>query len=200
MTWRAKDLFGGKFLIDETNSTMFDLLCYYFSDDKNFIAIAENIGVKNPSLDKGIFLAGNFGVGKTWLMSLFRKNQRQVFFLESAKAIANSFEKNGEGEMEKFIFPEKNAINDAAKFFQPFSGLCVDDIGTEDLKNNFGNKKNVLGDLIELRYSKNFTGTLLHATTNLSAKQLEDFYGGRITSRMKEIFNWIVFDGKDRRR
>src|SRR5688572_28740581 len=200
MLWRANDLFGGKSELDENNKIIFDLLCYYFSNDIKFCSFSENIGIKNPSLDKGIFIAGNFGVGKTWLMSLFRKNQRQVFHLHNAKKIANIFESDGEEGVDTFITPPKNAANDASVFFHKVSGLCIDDLGTEDIKTHYGNRKNVVGDLIELRYSKGHTGILLHATTNFTVKQIEEFYGGRITSRMREIFNWVVIDGKDRRK
>lgn len=43
---------------------------------------------------------------------------------------------------------------------------------------------------------------LTHATTNLSAPELKDYYGNRVRSRMREMFNLIEFDGgaKDKRR
>jgi len=71
-------------------------------------------------------------------------------------------------------------------------GMCIDDLGTEDIKNHYGNKKNVIGDLIELKYAKKTTGIYLHGTTNLTAEQLKDFYGSRVTSRMREIFNLSI--------
>ena len=91
-----------------------------------------------------------------------------------------------------------------------YAGLCLDDIGTEDVKVNYGNRKSVIGDIIEQRYSiiekledpdniKNNCGDLLHATTNLSSPQLVEYYGGRVTSRMREIFNFIELPGNDRR-
>lgn len=41
-----------------------------------------------------------------------------------------------------------------------------------------------------------------HATTNLNAKELEDLYGNRVRSRMRELFNLIAFekDAVDKRR
>lgn len=36
---------------------------------------------------------------------------------------------------------------------------------------------------------------ITHATTNLSASELEDYYGNRVRSRMREMFNLIAFDG-----
>jgi DNA replication protein DnaC len=201
MRYRAGSLpmFGGKFKIDSVNKDLFSALCYYFSDDKNFYTHSELLHIQNPSLSKGIILAGNFGTGKTWMMKLFSKNQRQVFYIRNAKDIANDYQGNGV-ESTDFINKFKNPENDSASFYQPYAGLCIDDIGTEDLKNNFGNKKNVIGDLIEQRYSIGNTGVLFHATTNLNGDQLKNFYGERVVSRMREIFNFIEFPGSDRRK
>ena len=41
-------------------------------------------------------------------------------------------------------------------------------------------------------YLKNKTRT--HATTNLNAQELENRYGNRVRSRMRELFNLIAFD------
>lgn len=205
MLYRAAKLFDGSFGLDKENRPVFDLLCAYFSNDKSFLSLALMIGIESPSLDKGLFLAGNFGVGKTWLMRLFAKNTKQVYEVINAKYIADAFTKGkdvaeGEELIEEFVQNKKNAFEDPDCFYQKFSGLCIDDLGTEDIKNNYGNKKNVIGDLIEKRYAKGTAGIFLHATTNLSAEQLKEFYGGRVISRMRELFNYIELPGKDRRK
>jgi DNA replication protein DnaC len=201
MLYRAEKRFGAAFVIDKTNEVIFESLCRYFGNDKEFVAMMAAIGVENPSLDKGIFLAGNFGCGKTWMMNLFKQNQRHCFALKPAKEIANGYRDSEEPErfLTDWATPLKNAYNDATVFFQPFLGVCIDDIGSEDLKNTYGNKANVIGDLIELRYAAGYCGPGFHATTNLTADQLLQYYGGRVTSRMKQIFNFIELPGADRR-
>jgi DNA replication protein DnaC len=44
-------------------------------------------------------------------------------------------------------------------------------------------------------------GIPTHVTTNLSASELEEKYGNRIRSRMREMFNLVAFDknSKDKR-
>ena len=69
-----------------------------------------------------------------------------------------------------------------------------------DLKNRYGNKKNVIGYLLEKRYANGHVGIMLHATTNLTADQRNAYYGGRVVSRMRKIFNFIELRGKDRRK
>lgn len=200
MLYRAAQIFEGKFALDSYNQPIFDLLCYYFSADPKFVSMAEGMGIENTSLDKGILLFGNFGVGKTWLMKLFMKNQRQVFHVHNAKKIADFYEKDGDEAIEPFLSKTKNPINDAAAFYHPYTGLCLDDIGTEDRKVNYGNKRNVIGDIIELRYEKQNTGIWLHGTTNLTVGQIESYYGGRVRSRLREVCNLLELNGGDRRK
>jgi DNA replication protein DnaC len=210
MLKRAEEIFDGKFILDEQNEKFFEILCYYFTGDNEFIKIAAENEIENPSLSKGLLIAGNFGTGKTWMMKLFSKNARQTYWMRSAKEIAqgylNSGKKRADGSFEdkkipiEYIELFKNAVNDAAVFYQPLSGLCIDDLGSESKKNNFGNVMNVVGDLIEERYYNKNYGLYLHATTNLSSIELKDFYGERVVSRMREIFNFIELPGTDRRK
>lgn len=200
MLYRAQTLFGGKFALDEFNEPVFDMLCNYFSSDKAFVSMASGLGVSNPSLDKGIILAGNVGRGKTWLMSLFRKNNRQVYHVEQAKDIAFSYQKNGDEAIERHRNKIVNPFNDPNVFYQKNAGLCMEDIGAEDIKNNFGNKTNVIGDIIEARYVNDLLGIWFHGTTNFTTAQFEDFYGVRITSRLREKVNFIELRGPDRRK
>ena len=37
-----------------------------------------------------------------------------------------------------------------------------------------------------------------HATTNLNAQEMEERYGNRVRSRMRELFNLIAFDKESR--
>jgi hypothetical protein len=200
MLYRAEKLFNGRFKLDEHNEPVFNLLCHYFSYEKEFVSLSGAMGVNNPSLDKGVLLGGNFGRGKTWLMSLFCKNNRQVYHVEQAKEVAKSFHIGGEEAIQKHYHKIKNAFNDPTVLFQEYSGLCMEDIGAEDIKNNYGNKTNVIGDILEARYVNGCMGAWFHGTTNLTAAQFDQFYGGRVSSRMRENVNFIELGGPDRRR
>lgn len=208
MIMRAKNRFDPELVIDKHNEIVFELLCRYFGSDKEFISLATAAGIDNPSLEKGILLCGIFGTGKTWLMELFRANQLQCYQIINAKDIAEDFRifkldpksKDYEDPLHKYLISKKNAVEDPAVFYQTHLGLCIDDLGTEDVKNNFGNKKNVIGDIIELRYQDKIYGQCFHATTNLTAEQIEQYYGGRVRSRLRQMFNFIELPGEDRRK
>lgn len=200
MRYRATKLFNEKFDFDGQTSLYFQLLVAYFSMDFKFFVLAKQMDIDNPSFNKGLYIGGNFGVGKTWLLKLFQRNQRQVYTVQNAKAIADLFETEGESAMTQFSESPLLPANDVENFYHKKMGLCIDDLGTEQIKNHFGNKKNVIGDLIELRYANENTGPLLHVTTNLTGDQLKEFYGPRVASRFRETMNIIDFIGEDRRK
>lgn len=200
MSNRAMKIFQKPFTLDDDNTDIFNLLCLYFCKDQRFLALARKMGVQDPDLNKGLFLGGMVGVGKTWLMQLFGLNKRQVFAVRTAKSIADAFGLDGEDGLASYKIPFKLPANDMENFYQSYKGLCIDDIGTEEVKNHYGNKKNVIGDLIEQRYALGHTGDMLHLTTNLSDTQVKEFYGARVTSRLRETMNMIPQKGKDRRK
>lgn len=52
-----------------------------------------------------------------------------------------------------------------------------------------------MGEIILSRYDLFLKRKLrTHATTNLNAQELENRYGNRVRSRMRELFNLIAFD------
>jgi hypothetical protein len=90
---------------------------------------------------------------------------------------------------------------------------CFDDIGIEPTGKHFGVDSNVIGEILLSRYDL-FTRNLelasrsyrknpsakigkpivTHGTTNLNADEIEERYGNRVRSRMRELFNLIAFD------
>lgn len=219
MVNRAKNIFGvnkagePNFILDKYNESVFDLLSYYFiGDEVSFNNHAAEWQVENPSIKKGLLIAGVYGTGKTWLMKLFSRNNRQCFDVVRSKDIAKEYltskdkiiptiytkpiDVTGDGAFKE---PDRAYPSDEV-FNQRYLGICIDDLGSEDVQNNFGNRMNVIGDLIESRYASGFTGLLLHGTTNMTADDIKKFYGGRVASRMKQIFNLIELPGEDRRK
>jgi hypothetical protein len=74
---------------------------------------------------------------------------------------------------------------------------CFDDLGIEPIGRYYGRDCNVMGEVLLSRYelflqTKGKVKT--HATTNLNAEELEELYGNRVRSRMRDIFNLIAFD------
>lgn len=77
--------------------------------------------------------------------------------------------------------------------------FCLDDLGVEPTGRYFGKDCNVIGEVLLSRYDLFLAHQLrTHATTNLNAEELENHYGNRVRSRMRQRFNLIAFDKKSR--
>jgi len=73
--------------------------------------------------------------------------------------------------------------------------ICFDDLGTENNLKYYGNECNVMAEILLSRYDI-FTAKKIqtHITTNLSASEIENVYGNRVRSRLREMINLIAFD------
>ena len=69
------------------------------------------------------------------------------------------------------------------------------DLGTENNLKYFGNECNVMAEILLSRYDIFISKKLLtHITTNLSATEIEQHYGNRVRSRLREMVNLIAYD------
>lgn len=189
-----------RFVVDEKNEAIMEVLAAYFSEDPSFVNLATASGVLGADLDKGILLAGTVGIGKTTIMQLFSKNHRRVYKVISAADIARNFVAMGAQYIETMSNKEVLPVNDYDNLYQDFAGVCIDDAGSEMIKNNYGNKANVIAEIIEGRYFTKSMGDWFHMTTNLTMDQIEEYYGIRVRSRLRERVNLIEMKGQDRRK
>ena len=79
---------------------------------------------------------------------------------------------------------------------------CLDDLGLVPRGyNQYGHYNDFIGEFLLDRYEA-YTKDRIYktfATSNYDVETLKTIFGPRIISRMREIFNIIVLDGKDRR-
>lgn len=191
----TSELKGERFYwIDDYNREIFETLCMYFSGDPAFELQGDDF-----SFEKGIMLYGPVGCGKTSLMKMFTSNSFRPFSVTSCRVIADEYAKEGSDSLYKYselqpAYPQRNYGIDAI-------GRLFDDLGTEDNKSHFGNKVNVMQDILYKIYENNLLGNF-HVTTNIIGDEIEEFYGQRIRSRTREMFNVLTFDGNspDRRK
>jgi DNA replication protein DnaC len=112
------------------------------------------------------------------------ENPLEYFGLVSTRKVAEIYSAEG---------------SDIAHRYNTVPSICFDDLGTEieaGLKNHYGNKKNVIGDIILNHYDLNTSKIFrMHFTTNYNANQIEEFYGGRVRSRLREMCNLISLEG-----
>ena len=74
---------------------------------------------------------------------------------------------------------------------------CFDDLGTENNLKYFGNECNVMAEILLSRYDLFVSRQMLtHLTTNLNSSEIENIYGTRVRSKLREMFNLVSFSEK----
>ena len=156
------------FVIDSNNKALLSQLYYYLIGDKRF----------KGDLNKGIWIGGKIGTGKTLIMDVFRSFLNPVLSGNVVKLHSKQIVKKDNMNLSK-------------------RHLFIDDIGKEAKAiNDFGTVKNPIIDLITERYD-NFAWTF--TTCNYSKESLIQFYGETIFDRFVEMFNIITLNGESRR-
>lgn len=194
-------------LVEEQKEAIYKLCLYFSGDEKRLKEVYPDIDLK-----KGIVLMGPAGVGKTHLMTYFMTNPYASFIHTTCKSIVEKYRTNWTRDDKSTTEYYSGPI--AASHPQPYNqevlGVCFGDLGTEIEANSYGNKKEVLEEILFNRYefslpdedsSKSklaFYHT--HITTNLDANMIEVKYGPRIRSRMSEMFNVVPITGESFRK
>ncbi len=188
-----------KYIIDDENRQVIELLTKYFAQDPDFEKLAPQ-GF-TYSLKKGIYLFGDVGSGKTLIMRHLRNNQVKSYRMIRCRDIALQYADEGRPVVERYSRYSPDVDHSARDLFQQTeSGYCFDDLGTESTAQNFGNKINVMEQILMNWYDSGKWNSI-HLTTNLNADDIEEAYGSRLRSRFRQMFNIISFPpgSKDRR-
>ncbi|WP_418502083.1 ATPase [Flagellimonas sp.] len=173
---KGKLLFGKNFKIYREDREILYKLCLYFIQDK---ARCAQMGL---DINKGILLSGPVGCGKTSLMKLLKHivPHQRPYEVIPCRNIVFGFNHIGYKIIEDY---------GNSQFF------CFDDLGVEPTGRHFGQDCNVMGEILLSRHELFINEKRkTHGTTNLNAQELEDRYGNRVRSRMRELFNLVGFD------
>lgn len=160
------------YVIDDSNATVIEALCYYFS----------NVPYGKFNLNKGIFLAGNTGSGKTTLMRIF--SQIVPFTFYYVDNICDNVRREGQEQLDKIKQ-------------RTYDELCFDDFGSEAKIMHYGSNYDVMYDVV-VRRCQDFVHhkTKTHFTTNMTMQDIIKIYDTRIESRLHEMCNIVVLGGK----
>ena len=170
----------------EDHALIFKLLVYFIQDQQTAPSL-------NLNLRKGILLTGPIGCGKTSLMMLMRAflpdHRRHI--LKSTRAISLEFQEDGYPVIQRYStqsFHQRGGENHPKIY-------CFDDLGVEQPLKHYGNQCNIMAEILLSRYDLFVHHRMMtHLTTNLSASEIEQAYGNRVRSRMREMFNLVAFD------
>lgn len=173
-----------------------------YTDDKNRLEAIKWLTtfikkVENNEKSKGLFLTGNFGCGKTYLVAAcfneLAKKGKNVACLYYPEFLRNLKERFSEDYKEIFDKVKKCDL------------LLIDDIGAETVTS--WNRDEVLGTILQYRMQE---GLPTFFTSNLSIKELEVHLAGndsegkikarRIIERIKYLTDNITMIAENRRK
>lgn len=188
---KASHIARKDFIIDDFNREILEKLFLYFTASGD----AEKAGI---NLNKGILLMGGLGTGKSTIMRAFAINQHRSFRFIPCMHVTYDFVVHGFSIIKDHSRVETMARN---QFWQTERGICYDDLGTEEERRRYGDKVNAMTEIILNRYDQ-APHNMTHITTNLNANDIEKYYGARVRSRMREMFNILSFktEAPDRRK
>lgn len=174
------------FVIDNVNRDAVDKVFRY----------AMRIPVEGIDLNRGLWLHGDIGTGKTTLLKIYQKfidityprtlssriSDRARFRIYPCMSVCLDFASQGYDVLKSHI--DKTA--------------AYDELGSEPrVTNYYGTPVNVFEYLLQIRYGRGDLKT--HVTTNLTMEQIAERYGDRIEDRCMEMFNRIEMNGDSRR-
>lgn len=167
--------FHNGFKLTDGNREMVEVLSLWFSSSPEYV-------IRGYSPHKGIMLQGSSGLGKTETVRAISRHPLFQINIVSMIRLAAAVEENG--------------------YFSIPNGLVLlDDVGSEPCPvRYFGTSRNVFQELIETYYLEQQPYHRLLITTNLGGQEIEQRYGYRVRSRIREMFNVIQVTGEDMRK
>lgn len=179
-------------------------LTFYFTNSPEFEEMSPGLlnGTGLPlSLNKGIWLWGNPGVGKSLIMEIFNRNKRICYDVLEVPKIVYQYTKHGDDAISHLQVVINTVAPDASIFFQDIKGVCYNDLGTENMKGtHYGNSINVMEHILLQTYERKVPYWQRFITTNLTLDQVKEAYSVRVWDRIKECFNIIEIKGESLRK
>lgn len=158
--------------------------------------------------DRGLFITGSVGTGKTLAMMLIQKQtmlRRQTAGFVTAQEFGNKVSEHGSYKtiIEYVDNLKAEDWKDGHWDMKSYRhvDLIIDDLGAETDATHYGVRTEPMIELVAARYDLwKARGARTHITTNLTTDEIAKRYGGRIESRIREMCYVTKFEGDDRRK
>lgn len=188
-----------KFCIDNDNRFVYENLIRWIHGDPDFKCIDPETKEQIPGrLNAGIYIAGNTGSGKSWVLEIM-----------TAYCLADNVQVLAGGIQRCLRWPcvRTDTICDAYTAegsidkYKKMSVLGIQDLGAEPVESMYmGNRLSVLQQVLEYRGDRTDQITLITSNLPINHDMLIQRYEGRVASRLNEMCNYFELRGKDRRK
>ena len=145
-------------------------------------ATSRAFGITTPR-KVGLIVTGDYGCGKTFFIKCLRISNAYFIDLTLSETVG-WLDQHGGYQASLDEMCNRNII--------------LDDLGAESIKNEYGVKRDIVGEFI-CRYHTKGKGRLF-ITTNLRGPELLDRYGGRVVDRLKQLCVPFHMNGKSKRK
>ena len=142
-------------------------------------------------IDKGLFIFGPVGTGKTLSMQVLQVFLKVVTDHENLSFKMYKADEIVDKVMSKGKFEEIKSM--------AFKNLFIDDVGQESITINwYGNELCIMEKMIMYAYDAYIQNrTYMHISTNLKPTDFMNLYSPRVYSRIHKMFNLIEVTGDD---
>ncbi|MDU1892238.1 MAG: hypothetical protein E6767_16260 [Dysgonomonas sp.] len=127
---------------------------------------------------KGLFMFGSCGRGKSLLCRYILPSILLLYF----RKVASVF--------------DVQAMNNNIDYVLSRHIVSLDDVGTEDISNIYGNKRMAFAEIMDAAEKQ---GKLIIVSTNLSVEDIRKQYGDRTLERIKATTHRVLFEGESLR-
>lgn len=174
----------------EDQKEFLNAMCRYFSNDDTLQDERFDFLKGEFDLKKGLLIAGNYGCGKTSMMNAFHAIGRILY--EKYQDTFMWFNPINCNEINAEFLSNENDKGNLLKKYSK-GNRYFDDFGTE--KHYYGDY--IMREILENRHLDLKWKTYI--TSNLSLSEIEEKYGGRVGSRIRQMFNVLQMPGDDYR-
>ena len=189
------------FVIDGANDFAYTNIAKWLVGDESFQCIDPiTRKVVRGDLEKGIYLAGYTGTGKTECMRIYNevaKELRLAYRMGNNKTLIYWANYRADSLIQYYA-----QTGDVGRFISDCKTLCIQDFGAEQRGGGsyMGTKIDVIKQIVESRADAK--GLMTHFTSNITMSAgdtISDLYGDRVLDRLFGMCNLLEMRGASRR-
>jgi DNA replication protein DnaC len=188
-----------KFQIDPENRFTYENLIRWIHADPEMKRLDPETKEAVPGrLDAGIYIAGNTGSGKSWVLEIMAAYARVYNFQIQLGEINRRLYWNN---IRADALCDEYTTEGSLQRFKKMNLIGIQDLGAEPPESMYmGNRINVLRQILEHRGDRTDQLTLITSNLPMNHQRLIDRYDHRVASRLREMCNYFEIAGKDRRK